>query len=155
MDKVITTALLAIAAVISAVVMINVVLPGVNKSSTALMNANNISVDRVKTVVEVVYAYGDTGTDEIAFYVKNVGDTTINLVDSSEVFLETPTTTKRIPYGSGTEYWTYSIVSAGDTKWSQRATVKITLTLTAVETGIHKVTMVVPNGISADLEFSV
>ena len=155
MDKVIATALLTIAAVIASVIMINVVLPGVNKSSAALISANDVSVDRVKTVVEIVYAYGDTTTNQIVFYVKNVGNTTVRRVTSSEVFLETPTTDRRIPYGSEPEYWTYEIVSDGAAKWSQRVTVKITIYLTSVETGIHKVKMVVPNGISADHEFSI
>ena len=144
MDKVIAAGLLTVATVIAAVMMIN----------AALNSATDVSAERIKTSVEIVYAYGDTDSDEIVVYAKNVGSATIVPVDSSEVFLTTPTDANRIPYGSGTEYWTYQITD-GEAKWSTRVTVEFTLHLTALSTGIHKVTVVTPNGTTVEHEFSV
>ena len=154
MDKVIATALLTIAAVIAAVMMINVAIPGVNRSTAALSSANNVSVERIKTSVEIVYAYGDTTSDQIVLYAKNVGNTTIVPMDANEVFLTTPTEAKRLPYGTGLEYWTYQICD-GEDKWSQRVTVEFTLHLTALGTGIHKITLVTSNGTAVEHEFGI
>ena len=63
----------------------NVGLKGVVDSTDGLNKANAAAADRMKTRVQVVYAHGDTTTDEIVLYAKNVGSTTLHPVDNSEV----------------------------------------------------------------------
>ena len=72
MEKVIATALLAIASIVAAVALINAVLPASGKSSSALVAANKNAAERVKTDIDVIHATGDTaGT--VTVWVKNVG----------------------------------------------------------------------------------
>lgn len=153
MDKVITTALLVIASIIAALALINAVVPAVSQSSSALVTANAAASDRIRTDIEIVHAYGNATTEKIVVWVKNIGTAKIAPIESTDVFLTTPTTVKRIPHGSGTEYWTYTIENG--TAWTQTVTIKITLNMTDVTTGVHSVIITVPNAVSAQKEFSV
>jgi flagellar protein FlaG len=154
MSKVISTALLTIAAVIASVAMINAVMPAIGRGSSALVAANHSASERIKTDIEIVFVYGDTTNNEIVFWVKNVGNSTIESIENSGVYLTTPTTASRIPYGSGTEYWDY-IIEDNESKWSRWVTLKVTLHLTSVSTGMHRVKLVTPRGASAEKEFSI
>ena len=49
MEKAITSALLIIASIIAALALINAVLPAASKSSGALLMANTVAADRIKT----------------------------------------------------------------------------------------------------------
>jgi hypothetical protein len=157
-DKVIATGLLLMAAVISAVLMFNVGLKGVMDSTDGLSKANAAAADRMKTRVRVVYAYGDTATDEIVLYAKNIGRTTLHPVDNSEIFLISPSQGIMLPYGGGGEYWSYSILDAGGQstgQWSPNVTTEFTLHLTTLDTGRQKVILVTPNGAKIEHELDV
>ena len=158
MDKAITTGLLLIASIVAAMALINAVLPAMGKSSGALLSANAAASDRVRTDIEVVHVATDTspgGEDQIIVWVKNIGPNTIDSIESSDVFLTTPTEVKRISYGSGSEYWDYELENGTD--WSQAVTVKMTLHLAnaSVTSGVYNINVAVYNAVSSSKDFSV
>ena len=140
--------------------LVNAVIPAVGRSSGALLTANTAASERIKTDIDVVLAYGDTVSDQIVFWPKNVGTETIAAIDQSDVFLESPSATVRIPHWNGEglsppDYWVYALEN-GST-WTQAVTAKVTLHMVAtkVATGVHTVKMAVPNGVSAEKEFGI
>ena len=155
MQGVISTALLLIASVIAATALINAVLPAANKSSGALLAANSVAADRIKTDIEIVHASGNDTSNKITLWVKNIGTKNIVPISASDVILTTPSDILRLPYVSGctSECWDYSIEGSGS-DWKQSVTVKFTL-LTSVTTGVYTITLSVVNAVSAVKDFSV
>ena len=155
MQGVISTALLLIASVIAATALINAVLPAANKSSGALLAANSVAADRIKTDIEIIHASGNDTSDKITLWVKNIGTKNIAPISASDVILTTPSDVLRLPYVSGctSECWDYSIEGSGS-DWKQSVTVKFTL-LTSVTTGVYTITLSVVNAVSAVKDFSV
>ena len=157
MEKSITTALLVIASIIATLALINAMLPAAGKGSSALLAANSGAADRIKTDTEIVFASGNTGDNQITFWVKNVGTKNIKPINESDIFLTTPTLVTRVPHtgsASGTPWWEYSL-EGGATEWTQAKTVKIILHLTSLSTGLHKVSIAVYNAVKTEKEFSV
>ena len=148
MDKAITTGILIIASVIASVALINAVLPAIGDSTGALSAANASAADRIRTDIEIVHAASPAvgGEDQVLVWVKNIGSQKIAPVESSDIFLITSTTVKRLSHGSssGSEYWDYT-VEGGGTDWTQAVTIKITLHLDdgSVGTGPYTVSVAV------------
>lgn len=164
MEKAISTALFVIAAVIASMALINAVVPALGRSSSALVVANAAAAERVKTDPRIVFAAGDPAANTVTAWVKNVGSYTIPVIDQSDIFLISSGSTKRIQWASagdctgliagGTECWEYAF--EGDAaSWSRGKTIKVTLRLNTIDTGVNTVRMAVPNGIVAEQEFSV
>ena len=160
MERAISAGLFIMAAVAASMALINAVIPAVGKGSSALLVANTAASERMRTDIEIVFATGDTVSNEIILWVKSVGSETIPAIDESDVFLTTPSAVSRIPHwdGSGAappDYWDYVIENG--TAWSQAVTVKVTLHMdtTGVAAGIHTARFSVHNGVSAEKEFSV
>ena len=158
MDKAITTGLLIIAGIVATMALVNAVVPAVGQSSSALLTANSAASDRIRTDIEVIHVAADTspvGEDQILVWVKSVGSNVIDPVENTDVFLTTPSTIKRVPYGSGAEYWNYTFENG--TAWTQGVTVKITLHLAnaSVTAGSYNVKITVYNSVSAEKDFSV
>ena len=159
MEKTIATVIMIIASVVATVAVINAVIPAVGKSSAAILGANSATADRIKTDVEILFVSGDSSTDQIVFWVKNVGTKTIRPISDSDVFLTTPTSVLRVPYTGSAPVdprWDY-IIEGGETVWTQAVTVKVTVHLQSggVSTGLHKVSMAVYNAVSDEKEFGV
>jgi hypothetical protein len=159
MDKVITTGLLIIASVAAAIALINAVIPAMSESSSALVAANSSAADRIRTDIEVVHVASDTsapGEDQIIVWVKNVGPNKIAPIESSDIFLNLPSTIKHLSYGSssGAEYWDYTIEDG--TEWTQGVTVRMTAHLAngSVTSGTYSVSISVYNAVSASKDFS-
>ena len=155
MQVVISTALLLIASVIAATALINAVLPAANKSSGALLAANSVAADRIKTDIEIVHASGNDTSNKITLWVKNIGTKNIAPISASDVILTTPSDILRLPYVSGcsSECWDYLVEDSGS-DWKQSVTVKFTLS-TSVTTGVYTITLSVVNAVSAVKDFSV
>lgn len=154
MSKTITTAILTIAAVVAAMAMVNAIMPAVGRVSGALAQANRQVADRLRTEVAIIYAYGDPGTDTVVFWAKNIGTETVEAIDRTDILLVTPSGVKRLPYGSGAEYWTYALED-GATRWSRGTTARFTLYLSSLPAGEYTVRMVLFSGVSAERTFSV
>ena len=160
MDKAITTGLLIIASVVASVALMNAVLPAIADSSGALSGASASAADRIRTDIEIVHVASPSvgGEDQVLVWVKNIGSQKIDPVESSDVFLTSSTTVKRLSHGSssGSEYWDY-IVEGGGTAWTQTVTIKITLHLDdgSVGTGAYTISVAAYNSVSATKDFSV
>ena len=156
MDKAITSGLLIIASVVAALALINAVIPALGKSSSALVTANAAASDRIKTDIEIVHATGDTSAKTVTVWVKNIGTTTIDDITASDIFLDTPSSVSRLSYTSGcaSDCWDYAL-EGGATDWKNTETVKFTLTLSSLTSGVYSVRVSVFNGVSADKDFSI
>ncbi|NQW23194.1 MAG: hypothetical protein HQ475_07110 [SAR202 cluster bacterium] len=156
MDKAITSALLIIASVVATIALINAVMPALGRSSGALVTANAEASERIKTDIEIVHATGDTAAKTVTVWVKNIGATTIKDITASDIFLDTPSSLSRLSYTSGcvSDCWDYAL-EGGAADWSKTETVKITLTLSTLSTGVYSVRVSVFNGVSADKDFSI
>lgn len=156
MDKVITSGLLIIASIVAAVALINAVIPAMSESSAAMSAANSAASDRIRTDIEVIHVAADPNAGQITIWVKNVGSTTIQAIESGDIFLDTPDTVKHLSHGSGSgsEYWTYVIENGS--QWSQGVTVRMTVHLSGgVSTGPYTATVSLHNAVSASRDFSV
>ena len=54
MDKVLTTALLTIAAVVAAVMVVNAILPAVSTGGTSLISSSRNEADRIGTSISII-----------------------------------------------------------------------------------------------------
>ena len=156
MEKAISSSLFIIASVVATIALINAVLPALGKSSGALVSANAAASDRIRTDIEILHATGDTSAKTVTFWVKNIGTTTIKDITVSDIFLDTPSSVNRLSYTSGcsSDCWDYAL-EGGATVWKQSKTVKFTLTLSTLDSGVYSVRLSVFNGVSADKDFSV
>ena len=155
MEKSITTALLIIASIVAAMALFNAVMPAMGKSSGALVTANAAAADRIRTDIEIIHATGDSGTNKITVWVKNIGTQVISSVTASDLLITDSSSVKRLPYQSGcsSECWDYQIEDSA-TAWVQAVTVKFTLS-TAVSAGAYSVSVSVANAVNATKDFSV
>jgi len=158
-EKAITTALFVIASVAAALAIINGVMPAVGRSSSALAVANAEASARIKTDHEIIFAVGDTSSAVLTLWVKNVGSETIDSIGQADLILTQPdNTTKRVSYSSSSpctpECWEYQFEDSA-TKWSKGVTIKITVRLNTVATGVWNATFTLRNGVTAKKEFSV
>ena len=156
MEKAISSGLLIIASVVAALALINAVIPALGKSSSALVNANAAASDRIKTDIEIVHATGDSSAKTVTVWVKNIGTITIEDITASDIFLDTPSSVSRLSYTSGcvSDCWDYAL-EGGATDWKNTETVKFTLTLSSLSSGVYSVRVSVFNGVSADKDFSI
>ncbi|MBI4311746.1 MAG: hypothetical protein HY681_08180 [Chloroflexi bacterium] len=154
MDKAIATALLTIAAVIAVMALINATIPAVGKGASALTSSNVIATERIRTGMEMVYVTGNTTSSTVIAWIKNTGSVDIKPIDGGDIILQTPSTVTRIPYGSGAQYWDYTLEDS-ETDWGPANTLKITLYLTSLPTGVYTLTYVAHNGIKVSDIFSV
>ena len=156
MEKAISSGLLIIASVVAALALINAVVPALGKSSSALVTANAAASDRIKTDIEIVHATGDSSAKTVTVWVKNIGTITIDDITASDIFLDTPSSVSRLSYTSGcvSDCWDYAL-EGGATNWKNTETVKFTLTLSSLTSGVYSVRVSVFNGVSADKDFSI
>ncbi len=156
MEKAITTGLLIMASVVATIALINAVIPALGKSSGALVSANAAASDRIKTDIEILHATGDTSAKTVTFWVKNIGTTTIKDITASDIFLDTPSSVSRLSYTSGcsSDCWDY-VLEGGATDWKNSETVKFTVTLSSLASGVYSIQLSVFNGVSADKDFSI
>lgn len=167
MDKVITTMLLVMAAVVATVLVINSVLPSIQRTSSNIVAAGDVVGTRLRTDVEIVEATGIAGNDYVYVWAKNVGASTIPQLEKIDVFFgetgnfehigydEQPTCPNPSPPPRTQNCWQYTLEN--DTEWAPYATLRITIYLTYnLTTGKeYVVNIVLPNGLSASKEFSL
>ncbi len=155
MDKVITTALLMIAGVVSAILIFNSVYPMLSRSSAAMVSMSDTVDDRMKSRISIVHAANETGRLTIYIWVKNVGDSRIVTVEESDLFFGQETDFDRIDYGgAGFPRWSDSVEGGGE--WTTGKTLKITITYSSDPgAATYFVKFVIPNGISDEYFFSM
>jgi len=152
LDKMIVTGLLVIAGVLSAVMAFNALFPAIAQSGDAMTGMERRLDDRLKSQVEIIHAArsGDTAL----VWAKNVGSSRLVGLASVDVFFGPEGNFTRIPYGSGTPHWEYTIENG--TEWTPAATVKISIvnyTFSGPGTR-YFVKVVLPNGVDDEYTFS-
>lgn len=167
MEKVITTMLLLIAAIVATVVVINSVLPSVQRTSADISAASDVVGNRLRSDVRIIEATGADGSDEAYIWVKNTGAASIPAIDKVDVFFGETDNFERIAYDSEPTCpapsppprtqpcWQYGIEN--DDRWDPSATVRITVYLdyNLAAGNDYVITVVLPNGITASKVFSI
>lgn len=169
MEKVITTMLLLIAAIVATVVVVNAVLPSIQRTSNDIVAASDVVGTRLRTDVKIVETSGVAGDDYLQIWAKNVGASAISSLDKIDVFFgetndfgritydEDPTCPNPSPPPRTENCWQY--VLENDTKWAPFATLRITVYLVpgdVLQAGTEYVsTIVLPNGITASKVFTL
>ena len=153
MDKVLVTTLLTMAAVVAAVMVVNTMLPALSRSSSAVLSSSSAASDRLKTDTEIIHISTDTSSNLVYVWIKNVGAADIDAITSSDLFFQTATTFDRLPHGSGSQYWEYSVED--DTVWRPAVTIKVTVHLTSLAAGDYLVRFVTRNAVVSEKAFTV
>jgi hypothetical protein len=166
-DKVITSMLLIIAAVVATVVVVNSVLPSIQRTSSDIVAASDVLGRRLRSDVKIIETAGVAGDDYVQIWVKNVGASEIPSLDKLDVFFGETDGFERITFDADdtcpnpsppprTENcWQYALEN--DTEWSPFATLRITIYLTYdLQAGTEYVsTIVLPSGLSASKVFTL
>ena len=140
MDKVLTTTLLTMAAVVAAIMVINTMIPVLGTSGSSILSSSGAAAEQIKTDVEIIAVHVETSTawttSSISVWIKNVGAAEVLAIDLSDVFVQAGTTsfTRYSFQGVGltavaADGWTYAIQD-GKTSWTPRVTVKVTIAFT-------------------------
>ena len=130
MDKVLTTALLTIAAVVAAVMVVNAILPAVSTGGTSLIGSSRRTETLLKTAIEIIHATHTN--DNVLFWVKNVGGEEIQDIENADVFVEGSGGYRRMEFSATTPpadcpgKWSYDYEDNNDS-WTPSTTVKITV----------------------------
>jgi len=154
MDKAIVTVLLIISGVVAALAIFNGVMPAIDRSQSAIVDATNKASDRIGSRISIIQA-GASGS-QVKLWVKNVGTTVIDSVSQSDLFLTSSSEIEIIPYGgASTPRWEYSLV--GDQSvWQQSGTAAVVIYLSeSLSSGTYLIRMVLPNGVCDETYFSV
>ena len=170
MDKVLSTILLIIASLVCVVLAINVIYPATSISSSALSSISVQMGDRIKSQTAIVHATGeldqdgvwqDTNLDgdfDIFIWVKNIGVTTVDNAENSDLFIGSDGDWSRILQedwaGGATESWNYTIENG--VEWGQETTMLIEVSYdTPLSSGDYSIKLIIPNGISDEYHFSM
>ena len=151
MDKIVVTALLLVAGVISSVFLFNSLFPVITQSTDAMVSMERRADDRLKSQVQIIHeARADS---VVVVWAKNVGSVRIIGVNSSDLFFGPQGNFARIPYGEGTPSWQYEVENGSE--WNPASTIRITISgYTPLDAGRYYVKLVLPNGISDETFFS-
>ncbi len=170
MDKVLSTVLLTVAAIVTVVMVINAVYPAVGSSASAVSSASAKAADMVKSQINIIHATGeldsngawqDTNSDgkfNVFLWVKNTGTVTIDDMQSGDVFIGSAgnwTRVSNVNFAQGSlPSWDY-VVENGS-QWSQAATIEITLSYSnPLPPGQYRIKVIIPNGVSDEIDFSM
>jgi hypothetical protein len=166
-DKVITSMLLMIAAIVATVVVINSILPTIQRTSSDIVAASDVVGTRLRSDVKIVETSGVVSDDFLQIWAKNVGASDIYSLDKIDVFFGETDDFERIGYDSEStcpnpsppprteNCWQYTLEN--DTEWAPFATLRITVYLTydlQADTD-YVSTIVLPNGITASKVFTL
>jgi archaellum component FlaG (FlaF/FlaG flagellin family) len=170
MDKVLTTVLLLVAAIVTVVMVINAVYPAVGLSTGALSSASSKADDIVKSQINIIHATGeldsngtwqDTNSDgkfNLFIWVKNTGTVTIDDMQSGDVFIGSAGIWTRIPninFAQGSlPSWDYVVENGSD--WGQSNTIEISVSYASpLPPGEYTVKVTIPNGVSDEITFNM
>lgn len=159
--------LLMIAAIVATVVVINSVMPSVQRTGSDIVAASDVVGNRLRSDVKIIETTGVDGEDTVQVWAKNTGAAEIPSLDKIDVFFGESTDFERVAYDELTtcpnplppprveSCWQYEVENALD--WEPLATLNISIYLDYdLATGTeYVVTIVLPNGISVSKVFTV
>jgi len=171
MDKVLSTILLVVAAVVCVTLVINAVYPAITSSSGALGSASARMTDRMRSQIEIIHSSGELDEDEnwqdtnsnnyfdVFVWVKNVGAESVVDIERCDVFLANDQMVWAwIPHAdyADSEYpqWDYAIENGSS--WRTATTVRIEISYESpLASGEYRAKVLIPNGVSDDYYFSM
>ncbi len=171
MDKVLSTILLVVAAVVCVVLVINAVYPAITSSSGALSSVSASMNERIKSQIKIINATGEldkngnwqdtnsNGYFDVFVWVKNIGTVPVDDIKHCDVFLAGNNTIWTwIPYvdyaGSTFPRWSY--VLGNSTEWGIANTLMIEISYNSpLPSGLYNVKVMIPNGVSDEYDFSM
>jgi flagellar protein FlaG len=155
LDKIIVTALLIVAGVVTAVILYNTVYPAITESGDALTRRQRQIDQRLQSQIEIIHAAPDGAVTNGAWvWVKNVGSQRISPIESCDVFFGPEGNFSRLSYGDGDGQWTAEVENG--TEWDPSTTLKITVLYdeNLADGTRYYVKVTTPNGISDEYYFS-
>jgi flagellar protein FlaG len=158
LEKAIATVLLTVAGVVAVMAVLNALTPAIARTSSAIVASADGVDNRISTQIEIIHAFGVSGTTIVEAWTKNVGTIEVGPITHVDVFFGPEDNFVRIPYGGpscSAPCWDYVVENATD--WTPTATLKITLTLvdTLVGGDPYYIKIVTPNGVSDARFFTV
>jgi flagellar protein FlaG len=154
-DETISTAILAVATIIAAIVLVNAIYPALYGAAGSILSMNDMAADRMMTDIKVLtewYPGGSPADLGLVAWVKNTGSTTITgaEMNSTDVFLYTGGgTSVRVPSSGAGNNWSYSILGGdGDASWDPGETIQVTVHyVDGVSPGTLRFRMALHNGV--------
>jgi archaellum component FlaG (FlaF/FlaG flagellin family) len=171
MDKVLSTILLMVAAVVCVTLVINAVYPAITSSTGALGSASARMNERMRSQIEMIHASGEldeseswqdtnsNGYFDVFVWVKNVGAEPVVDVERCDVFLAgNQTAWAWIPHADYAEgaypQWDY-VIENGST-WSTAVSVRMEISYESpLASGEYRAKLLIPNGVSDEYFFSM
>jgi archaellum component FlaG (FlaF/FlaG flagellin family) len=171
MDKVLSTILLVVAAVICVTLVINAVYPAITSSGGALSSVSARMNERIKSQIEIIHATGEldasgqwqdtnsNGYFDVFVWVKNIGTEPVVDIKRCDVFLSgNQTVWAWIPHvefaGSNYPRWDYQVENG--TQWGIATTVRLEISYeSALSSGEYRIKVLTPNGVSDEYYFSM
>ena len=159
--------LLIISAVVATVVVVNSVLPAIQRTSSDIVAASDVLGRRLRSDVKIIETSGVAGDDFVQVWAKNVGASEIPSLTKIDVFFGETDGFERIAYDPEAtcpnpsppprteNCWQFALEN--DTEWTPYSTLRITVYLTYdLEADTEYVsTIVLPNGLSASRVFTL
>lgn len=159
MDKVLVTVLLAMAGLVSATIVVNTVVPAVQRAGGDVISISSAVSDRIRTDARIIEIAAEAGSTTVQVWVKNVGSATIPNPERMDVFFGPVGNFARIApcsqTGNTPPCWQLAIEN--DTEWAPFATARLTIELASgLSSGQdYIVTVVLPSGLPISTTFSV
>jgi archaellum component FlaG (FlaF/FlaG flagellin family) len=171
MDKVLSTILLMVAAVVCVTLVINAVYPAITSSTGALGSASARMNERIRSQVEIINAAGELDGDgdwqdtnsnsyfDVFVWMKNIGFESVVDVEHCDVFLSgNQTIWAWIPHADSADgtfpQWDYGIENGSE--WSTATTLRIDISYESpLSSGEYDIRVLIPNGVSDDYFFSM
>lgn len=171
MDKVLSTILLIVAAVVCVTMVINAVYPAIMSSTGAMSSASARMNERMRSQIEIIHAAGELDEDgnwqdtnsnsyfDVFVWVKNIGTEAVADVGRCDIFINGDQTVwawiPHVDYAEGAfPQWDYVIENGSE--WSTATTLKIEVSYeTALSSGEYRLKVLIPNGVSDDYYFSM
>ena len=171
MDKVLSTILLMVAAVVCVTLVMNAVYPAITSSTGALGSASARMNERMRSQVEIINVAGELDSDgdwqdtnsngyfDVFVWMKNVGTTSVVDVERCDVFLAgNQTVWAWIPHADFAEgtfpQWDYAIENGAE--WGTATTLRIEVSYeSALSPGEYDIKVLIPNGVADDYFFSM
>lgn len=171
MDKVLSTILLVVAAVVCVTLVINAVYPAITSSGSALTSVSARMNERIKSQIDIIHATGeldedgdwqDTNSDgdfDVYIWIKNVGTEPVVDIGRCDVFLAgNQTVWAWIPYldyaNGEFPQWDYDIENGTD--WGIATTTRFEISYDfTLPSGEYRIKVMIPNGVSDEYYFSM
>jgi hypothetical protein len=159
MDKVLVTVLLVVAGIVSATIVVNTVMPALQRTGGDVISVSSAVSDRIRTDARIIEIAAAAGSSSVRVWIKNVGTATIANLERLDVFFGPVGDFDRIAACSQTgntpPCWRLAIEN--DTQWAPFATARLTIELASpLSSGQdYVVTVVLPHGVAISQTFSL